>query len=107
MSYFSLLVCSQGDFTVIVDLVKGRHEYKFFVDGQWRHDTNEVRHTWGEGRRGGRTRSIGSNCSSDMPPHRDANQQVGSVHVSMLPVCSNFININRKLKEVLSDPLNL
>ncbi len=34
--------CSQGDFTAIVDLAEGRHEYKFFVDGQWVHDSNEV-----------------------------------------------------------------
>ena len=34
--------CSQGDFTAIVDLPEGRHEYKFFVDGQWLHDPNEV-----------------------------------------------------------------
>lgn len=34
--------CSHGDFTAIVDLHEGRHEYKFFVDGQWLHDPNEV-----------------------------------------------------------------
>ena len=34
--------CSHGDFTAIVDLPAGRHEYKFFVDGQWLHDPNEV-----------------------------------------------------------------
>ena len=33
---------SHGDFTAIVDLPAGRHEYKFFVDGQWLHDPNEV-----------------------------------------------------------------
>ena len=33
---------SQGDFTAIVDLSEGRYEYKFFVDGQWLHDPNEV-----------------------------------------------------------------
>lgn len=32
---------SQGDFNAIVDLVEGKHEYKFFVDGQWLHDANE------------------------------------------------------------------
>ena len=32
---------SHGDFTAIVELSEGRHEYKFFVDGQWLHDTNE------------------------------------------------------------------
>ena len=25
-----------------MDLEEGRHEYKFFVDGQWLHDPNEV-----------------------------------------------------------------
>ena len=29
---------SHGDFTAIVELPEGRHEYKFFVDGQWLHD---------------------------------------------------------------------
>ena len=33
---------SHGDFTAIVELPEGRHEYKFFVDGQWLHDPNEV-----------------------------------------------------------------
>ena len=33
---------SHDDFTAIVDLPAGRHEYKFFVDGQWLHDPNEV-----------------------------------------------------------------
>ena len=37
------LYCSQGDFTAIVDLEEGKHEYKFFVDGQWMHDPTEVR----------------------------------------------------------------
>jgi 5'-AMP-activated protein kinase regulatory beta subunit len=32
---------SHGDFTAIVDLPEGRHEYKFFVDGQWLHDPKE------------------------------------------------------------------
>ena len=41
-----MYICSQGDFTVIVDLVKGRHEYKFFVDGEWLHDPDEVRDTF-------------------------------------------------------------
>ena len=33
---------SHGDFTAIVDLPEGEYEYKFFVDGQWLHDPNEV-----------------------------------------------------------------
>ena len=33
---------SHGDFTAIVELHEGRHEYKFFVDGQWLHDPKEV-----------------------------------------------------------------
>jgi 5'-AMP-activated protein kinase regulatory beta subunit len=32
---------SHSDFTAIVELPEGRHEYKFFVDGQWLHDPNE------------------------------------------------------------------
>ena len=39
---YGVSLSSQGDFTAIVDLVEGRHEYKFFVDGQWVHDHNEV-----------------------------------------------------------------
>ena len=35
-------IYSSGDFTAIVELHEGRHEYKFFVDGQWLHDPNEV-----------------------------------------------------------------
>ena len=38
----SFSLYSSGDFTAIVDLHAGRHEYKFFVDGQWLHDPNEV-----------------------------------------------------------------
>ncbi|KAL5479516.1 hypothetical protein EMCRGX_G023043 [Ephydatia muelleri] len=32
---------SHGDFTAIVDLPQGKHEYKFYVDGQWIHNPNE------------------------------------------------------------------
>ena len=39
-----LLCCSHSDFTAIVELPEGRHEYKFFVDGQWLHDPNEVQY---------------------------------------------------------------
>ncbi|XP_048734134.1 5'-AMP-activated protein kinase subunit beta-2-like isoform X3 [Ostrea edulis] len=35
------LVKSHGDFTTIVDLPEGEHQYKFFVDGQWVHKTEE------------------------------------------------------------------
>ena len=33
---------SQGDFTVIVDLPEGEHQYKFYVDGDWLHNPDEV-----------------------------------------------------------------
>ena len=33
---------SQGDFTAIVDLPEGDHEYKFYVDGEWLHNPDEV-----------------------------------------------------------------
>ena len=42
----AILSCSHGDFTAIVELHEGRHEYKFFVDGQWLHDPNEVPLLW-------------------------------------------------------------
>ncbi|XP_070577410.1 5'-AMP-activated protein kinase subunit beta-2-like isoform X3 [Ptychodera flava] len=32
------MVKSQGDFTVILDLAEGEHQYKFHVDGNWVHD---------------------------------------------------------------------
>ncbi|XP_058792152.1 5'-AMP-activated protein kinase subunit beta-2 isoform X2 [Phymastichus coffea] len=32
------MVKSHGDFVTIVDLPEGEHQYKFFVDGEWRHD---------------------------------------------------------------------
>ena len=41
-AYELINLCSHGDFTAIVELPGGRHEYKFFVDGQWLHDPNEV-----------------------------------------------------------------
>ena len=37
---------SQGDFTAIVDLPEGEHEYKFYVDGEWLHNPDEVRHRY-------------------------------------------------------------
>ncbi|KAK6484727.1 5'-AMP-activated protein kinase subunit beta-2-like [Huso huso] len=32
---------SHNDFVAILDLPEGEHQYKFFVDGQWVHDTSE------------------------------------------------------------------
>ncbi|XP_014215229.1 5'-AMP-activated protein kinase subunit beta-1 isoform X2 [Copidosoma floridanum] len=32
------MVKSHGDFVTIIDLPEGDHQYKFFVDGEWRHD---------------------------------------------------------------------
>jgi 5'-AMP-activated protein kinase regulatory beta subunit len=32
------MVRSHGDFVTIIDLPEGDHQYKFFVDGEWRHD---------------------------------------------------------------------
>ncbi|XP_072030915.1 5'-AMP-activated protein kinase subunit beta-2-like [Amphiura filiformis] len=32
---------SHGDFTAIVDLPEGEHQYKFHVDGSWVHDTKQ------------------------------------------------------------------
>ena len=31
-----------GDFSATTELPEGRHEYKFIVDGQWRHDPYAV-----------------------------------------------------------------
>jgi 5'-AMP-activated protein kinase regulatory beta subunit len=35
------MVKSHGDFVTIVDLPEGKHQYKFLVDGEWRHDSHE------------------------------------------------------------------
>ncbi|KAK6645418.1 hypothetical protein RUM43_001695 [Polyplax serrata] len=32
------MVKSHGDFVTIIDLPEGEHEYKFYVDGVWKHD---------------------------------------------------------------------
>lgn len=32
------MVKSHGDFVTIIDLPEGEHQYKYFVDGEWRHD---------------------------------------------------------------------
>ena len=34
--------CSQGEFSTIIELPEGEHEYKFCVDGRWIHDPNSV-----------------------------------------------------------------
>lgn len=34
-------VNSQADFCTIVDLPEGEHQYKFYIDGEWKHDPNE------------------------------------------------------------------
>lgn len=39
------MVKSHGDFVTIIDLPEGEHQYKFFVDGEWRHDPGLVRIT--------------------------------------------------------------
>ena len=44
--YFSF--CSRENFTTIVELPEGRHEYKFYVDGIWVHDPGEVRDRYKE-----------------------------------------------------------
>lgn len=36
------MVKSHKDFVTIVDLPEGDHQYKFFVDGEWRHDPKIV-----------------------------------------------------------------
>lgn len=37
------MVRSHGDFVTIIDLPEGIHQYKFCVDGEWRHDPKLVR----------------------------------------------------------------
>ena len=36
---------SQGEFSAIIELPEGEHEYKFCVDGRWIHDPNAVSST--------------------------------------------------------------
>lgn len=36
------MVKSHGDFVTIIDLPEGEHQYKFFVDGEWKHDPELV-----------------------------------------------------------------
>lgn len=33
---------SHGDFVTIIDLPEGEHQYKFYVDGEWKHDPGVV-----------------------------------------------------------------
>lgn len=37
------MVKSHGDFVTIIDLPEGDHQYKFCVDGEWKHDPRLVR----------------------------------------------------------------
>lgn len=37
------MVKSHGDFVTIVDLPEGEHEFKYCVDGVWKHDPKMVR----------------------------------------------------------------
>lgn len=37
-----LLILSDNDFVVILELPEGEHEYKFSIDGRWEYDLNEV-----------------------------------------------------------------
>lgn len=32
------MVKSHGDFVTIIDLPEGEHQYKFYVDGEWKND---------------------------------------------------------------------
>lgn len=36
------MVKSHGDFVTIIDLPEGEHQYKFCVDGEWKHDQKLV-----------------------------------------------------------------
>lgn len=40
---YNIYITSRSNFTTIIELAEGRHEYKFFVDGEWVHDPGEVR----------------------------------------------------------------
>jgi 5'-AMP-activated protein kinase regulatory beta subunit len=37
------MVKSHGDFVTIVDVPEGEHEFKFCVDGEWKHDPKMVK----------------------------------------------------------------
>ena len=40
--FLPLHFSDRGDFSATTELPEGRHEYKFIVDGQWRHDPYAV-----------------------------------------------------------------
>lgn len=40
------MVRSHGNFVTIIDLPEGDHHYKFFVDGEWKHDPKLVSFKW-------------------------------------------------------------
>lgn len=42
MLYLDCSIYSRDNFSTIVELPQGTHEYKFYVDGHWLHDTIEV-----------------------------------------------------------------
>ena len=44
LSNYTTIFClpSQGEFSTIIELPEGEHEYKFCVDGRWIHDPNAV-----------------------------------------------------------------
>jgi len=45
-SYQAVLHCSNfsstSDYVAIVDLPEGEHQYKFLIDGEWKHNPSEV-----------------------------------------------------------------
>lgn len=67
-NYFCLF--SQGEFSTIIELPEGEHEYKFCVDGRWIHDPNAVstlkyKQRWGGG--GGSAHvQLATNLSQDI-----------------------------------------
>jgi len=39
---YYLVFFSQGEFTTIIELAEGTHEFKYLVDGSWKTAANEV-----------------------------------------------------------------
>ena len=37
------VVCSEGEFYTVVEVPEGTHQYKYYIDGDWRCHPNEVR----------------------------------------------------------------
>ena len=35
-------VCSQGEFYTVVEVPEGTHQYKYYIDGDWKCHPNEV-----------------------------------------------------------------